>query len=65
MSENEPSTAESSSEGSTDVCSSAGENYYYVFNGDFAPYQREPLASSEDGDNNGGGEDYGILPSVL
>ena len=31
MSENEPSTAESSSEGSTDVCSSDGENYY-VFN---------------------------------
>ena len=48
MSENEPSTAESSSEGSTDVCSSDGENYY-VFNGDFAPYQSEPLASSEDG----------------
>ena len=64
MSENEPSAAESSSEGSTDVCSSDGENYY-VFNGDFAPYQSEPLASSEDGDNNGGGEDYGILPSVL
>lgn len=64
MSENEPSTAESSSEGSTDVCSSDGENYY-VFNGNFAPYQSEPLASSEDCDNNGGGEDYGTLPSVL
>ena len=68
MSENEPSTGESSSEGSEDVCSSDGEDYY-VFNGDFAPYQGEPLASSEDSDN-GGGEDEeedkdGILPSVL
>ena len=49
MSENEPSAAESSSEGSTDVCSSDGENYY-VFNCDFAPYQSKPLASSEDGE---------------
>ena len=67
MSENELSTGESSSEGSEDVCSSDGEDYY-VFNGDFAPYQGEPLASSEDGDNNGGGEvedEDGILPSVL
>ena len=68
MSENEPSTGESSSEGSEDVCSSDGEDYY-VFNGDFAPYQGEPLASSEDSDN-GSGEDEeededGILPSVL
>jgi len=68
MSENELSTGESSSEGSEDVSSSDGEDYY-VFNGDFAPYQGEPLASSEDGDSNGGGEDEededGILPSVL
>ena len=69
MSENELSTGESSSEGSEDVCSSDGQDYY-VFNGDFAPYQGEPLASSEDGDNNGGGEvededEDGILPSVL
>ena len=68
MSENELSTGESSSEGSEDVCSSDGEDYY-VFNGDFAPYQGEPLASSEDGDSNGGGEDEededGILLSVL
>lgn len=68
MSENELSTDESSSEGSEDVFSSDGEDYY-VFNGDFAPYQGEPLASSEDGDSNGGGEDEededGILPSVL
>ena len=69
MSENELSTGESSSEGSEDVCSSDGEDYY-VFNGVFAPYQGEPLASSEDGDNNGGGEvededEDGILPSVL
>ena len=56
MSENELSTGESSSEGSDDVCSSDGEDYY-VFNGDFAPYQGEPLASSEDGDSNGGGID--------
>jgi len=42
MSENELSTGESSSEGSEDVCSSDGEDYY-VFNGDFAPYQGEPL----------------------
>ncbi|PFX14123.1 hypothetical protein AWC38_SpisGene21745 [Stylophora pistillata] len=56
MSENEPSTGESSSEGSKDVCSSSGEDYY-VFNGDFAPYQGEPLASNEDGENTGGGED--------
>ena len=68
MSENELSTGESSSEGSEDVCSSDGE-YYYVFNGDFSPYQGEPLASSEDGDSNGGGVDKedkdGIFPSVL
>ena len=69
MSENEPSTGESSSEGNEDVCSSDGEDYY-VFNDNFAPYQGEPLASSEDGHNNGGGEDEeedkdGILPSVL
>ena len=67
MSERELSTDESSSEGSEDVCSSDGEDYY-VFNGDFAPYQGEPLASSEDGDNNGGGEEEdedGILPSIL
>ena len=67
MSENKLSTGESSSEGSEDVCSSDGEDYY-VFNGDFAPYQGEPLASSEDEDSNGGGEDEdedGILPSVL
>ena len=71
MSENELSAGESSSEGSEDVCSSDGEDYY-VFNGDFAPYQGDPLASSEDGDNNGGSEDEdedededGILPSVL
>ena len=68
MSENELSTGESSSEGSEDVCSSDREDYY-VFNGDFAPYQGEPLASSEDGDSNGGGEDEededGILLSVL
>ena len=68
MSENELSTGESSSEGSEDVCSSDREDYY-VFNGDIAPYQGEPLASSEDGDSNGGGEDEededGILPSVL
>jgi len=69
MSENELSTAESSSEGSDDVCSSDGEDYY-VFNGDFAPYQGEPLASSEDGDSNGGGgkdeeDEDGILLSVL
>ena len=53
ISENKLSTGESSSEGSEDVCSSDGEDYY-VFNGDFAAYQGEPLASSEDGDNNGG-----------
>ena len=46
-----------------------GEDYY-VFNGDFAPYQDERLASGEDNDNNGGGEDEqededNILPSVL
>ena len=69
MSENELSTDESTSEGSEDVCSSDGQDYY-VFNVDFAPYQGEPLASSEDGENNGGGEDEeededGILPSVL
>ena len=68
MSENELSTGESSSEESEDVCSSDREDYY-VFNGDFALYQGEPLASSEDGDSNGGGEDEededGILPSAL
>lgn len=66
MSENELSTGESSSEGSEDVCSSDGEDYY-VFNGDFAPYQGEPLASSEDGDSNGGGAadfDEILLPLV-
>ena len=56
MSENDSSTGESFSQGSEDVCSSDGEDYY-VFIGDFAPYQGEPLASSEDGDNNGGAED--------
>ena len=60
---------ESSSEGSEDICSSGGEDYY-VFNGDFAPYQDEPLPSSGDGDNNGSGEDEeededSIFPSVL
>ena len=68
MSENELSTGESSSEGNEDVSSSDGEDYY-VFNGDFAPYQGEPLASSEDSDNNGGEDEEededGILPSVL
>ena len=56
MSESKLSRDESSSDGSKDVCSSDGEDYY-VFNGNFVPYQGEPLASSEDGDNNGGGED--------
>ncbi|KAK2558892.1 hypothetical protein P5673_018509 [Acropora cervicornis] len=42
---------------SEDVCSSDGEDYF-VFNGDFAPYKGKPLASSENGDNNGG-EDEG------
>ena len=68
MSENELSTGESSSEGSEDVSSSDTEDYY-VFNGDFAPYQGEPLASSEDGDDDGGEDEDededGILPSVL
>ncbi|PFX11092.1 hypothetical protein AWC38_SpisGene25436, partial [Stylophora pistillata] len=68
MSGNEPSTGEPSSERSEDVCSSDGEDYYVV-NGDFAPYQGEPFASSEDGDNNGGSEEEededGILPSAL
>ena len=68
MSENELSTGEFSSEGSEDVCSSDWEDYY-VFNGDFLPYQGEPLATSEDGDSNGGGVDEededGIFPSVL
>ena len=68
MSEHEPETGESSFEGSQDVCSSDGEDYFVV-NGDFAPYKGKPLASSENGDNNGGedeGEDEdGILPSVL
>ena len=45
------------------------EPLYFVFNGDFAPYKGKPLASSENGHNNGGkdeGEDEdGILPSVL
>ena len=66
MSENELSRGKSSSEGSKDVSSSDAEDYY-VFNGDFAPHQGEPLASSEDGDDDGG-EDKdkdGILPSVL
>ena len=40
MSEHEPSTGESSSEGSQDVCSSDGE-VDFVFNGDFVPYQDE------------------------
>ena len=68
MSEHETSTGESSSKDSKDVCSSDEEDYF-VFNGDFAPYQGEPLASIEDGNNNGGedeGEDEdGILLSVL
>ena len=67
MSQNELCTGESSSEGRKDVCSSDREDYY-VFNGDFAPYQGEPLASRKDGDNNGGSEvedEDGILPSVL
>jgi len=68
MSENELSTGESSSEGNDAVCSSDGEDYY-AFNGDFAPYQGEPLATSEDGDSNGGSKDEededGILLSIL
>ena len=56
MSGQEPSTGKSSSEGSEDICSKDGEEYY-VFNSDLAPGQGEPLASSEDGYNNGGGED--------
>ena len=40
MSEHESSTGESSSEGSQDLCSSDGEDYF-VFNDDFVPYQDE------------------------
>ena len=66
MSENQLSTSKSSSKGSKDISSSDAEDYY-VFNGDFAPYQGEPLASSEDGDDDGGEDEDededGILPS--
>ena len=43
---------------------------YFVFNGDFAPYQEEPLAANG-GDMDGSGAEEeeenedGILPSVL
>ena len=66
MSDNELCTGESSSEGSEDVSSSDAEDDY-MFSGDFAPYQGEPLASSEDHDDDGGEDEDkdGILPSVL
>ena len=70
MSDNEDFSSDSSSQGSEIVGSNDEENTggYFVFNGDFAPYQVEPLAASGDEmDNNGGEEEDedGILPSVL
>ena len=61
-------SSESSSERS-EVVSGRGEEDggdYFELNGNFAPYQGEPLADSEDTDKTDDDEDKdGILPSVL
>ena len=71
MSANEEMLGDFSSEESETVGDSNEEDAgaYFVFNGDFAPYQGEPLASSgDDMEDNGADEEEdedGILPSVL
>lgn len=70
MSDIEDLSSESSSEQSEVVSSSEEEDGgdYFELNGNFAPYQGEPLADSEDGDMADEDEDEdedGILPSVL
>ena len=68
MSDSEGLSSESSSERSEVVASSEEEDSgdYFELNGNFAPYQGEPLADSEDADMADGDEDEdGILPSVL
>ena len=71
MSDNEEMLGDFSSEESETVQYSDEEDAggYFVFNGDFAPYQGEPLASSgDDMEDNGADEEEdedGILPSVL
>ena len=70
MSDNEDLSSDSSSQGSEIVSNSdeEGAGAYFVFNGDFAPYQEEPLAAN--GGNMDGAEEEeededSILPSVL
>ena len=72
MSDNEEILSDFSSEESETVQYSDEEDAeaYFVFSGDFAPYQGEPLASSgDDMEDNGADEEEededGILPSVL
>ena len=68
MSDNEEMLGDFSSEESETVQYSNEEDAegYFVFNGDFAPYQHEPLASSgDDMEDNAADEEDGILPSVL
>ena len=59
----------SSEESETVQCSDEDAEGYFVFSGDFAPFQGEPLASSgDDMEDNGADEEEdedGILPSVL
>ena len=66
MSDSEGLSSESSSERSEVVSSSEEEDGgdYFELNGNYAPYQGEPLPDSEDADMADDDED-GILPSVL
>ena len=68
MSDSEGLSSESSSERSEVVASSEEEDSgdYFELNGNFARYQGEPLADSEDADMADDDDDEdGILPSVL
>lgn len=70
MSDIDVLSSESSSEPSEVLSSSEEEDGgdYFELNGNFAPYQGEPLADSEDADMADDDEDEdedGILPSVL
>jgi len=68
MSDVEVLSSESSSEQSEVVSSNDEDDDgdYFELNGNFAPYQGEPLADSEDANMSDEDEDEdGILPSVL
>lgn len=71
MSDNEEISSDFSSEESETIAYSDEDDAggYFVFIGDFAPYQGEPVASSgdemEDNSTDKEKDEDGILPSVL